>query len=69
MVHTGVHLDAWLVDGLLHVRENSTECSLEQVGIYQVRGIPDEHLIFELVEDPCGASRYLEAEWINSEAR
>lgn len=66
-------LDAWFEDGLLHDRERSEGwggCSYDQIGIYEVRGVQGEYLIFATIEDPCPAdSRLLAATWISSDAR
>lgn len=47
--------DAWIEDGLIYLREGEDEdfCSLDEIGIYEVQGVPGEYLIVTVVEDPC----------------
>jgi len=55
--------DIWFEDGLLYVRETTSTCSLDQVGIYEITGVPGEYLIFTHIDDPCGAYRNFRGKW------
>ena len=55
--------DIWFEDGLLYVREITSACSRDQVGIYEITGVPGEYLIFTPVDDPCGVYRNFRGKW------
>lgn len=50
--------DIWFEDGLLHVREDSFWCSDDQIGIYEVHGVPGDYIVLTIVEEPCFQRRF-----------
>ena len=55
--------DIWFEDGLLYIQETTSTCSRDQLGIYEVTGVPGEYLIFTPVDDPCGVYRNVIGKW------
>ncbi|NIM96116.1 MAG: hypothetical protein GTO18_20645 [Anaerolineales bacterium] len=56
--------DTWFEDGLLYIQETIDDsCSQDQIGVYEVTGVPGEYLVFKLVDDPCDVDRFFEGKW------
>ena len=47
----------WFEGGQLHVEDVSANCSPDQIGIYEVQGIPQDYLVITLVSDEVGARK------------
>jgi hypothetical protein len=41
----------WFEGNQLHIEDTTSSCSPDEVGIYEVRGVPQDYLIITLVSD------------------
>jgi hypothetical protein len=65
--NTGIPVEAWFEDGLLYVREDSSYCDYDQIGVYEVHGVPGEKLIIKSISDDCGTVwRFIAGTWTNA---
>jgi hypothetical protein len=55
--------EIWFGDGFLYIRETTSTCSRDQLGIYEVTGVPEEYLIFTPVNDLCEVYRNFRGKW------
>jgi hypothetical protein len=55
--------EIWFEDGLFHMRETTSSCTRDQLGIYEITGVPGEYLIFTTVDDPCEVYRNFRGKW------
>jgi hypothetical protein len=55
----------WFEDGFLHARENTQEFCTQQIGTYEVSGVPGEYLLITVIDDPCAQDRMLRGKWID----
>jgi hypothetical protein len=55
----------WFEDEDLHVKaaEDFPECPAGTEGVYTVSGVPENYLVFALVEDPCIGTRGFRGTW------
>jgi hypothetical protein len=56
----------WFEGNQLHIEDSSVNCSCSpgQIGIYEVRGVPQDYLIITLVSDQCNARKtFLRGTW------
>ncbi len=61
--------DTWFEDGFLYIQETSWGCSQDQIGVFEVTGVPGEYLVFTLVDDPCGVDREFKGKWTEASAQ
>ena len=56
--------DTWFEDGVFYIQDNDDiHCSDDQIGVFEVTGVPGEYLVFTRVNDPCGVDRMFKGKW------
>lgn len=63
-----VNLKIWFEDGLFYAGDDPY-CEADQLGTYEVSGVPGEYLIFTVVDDPCAGDRVFRGKWIDISLR
>ena len=58
-------MEIWFEDGVLYAGDHPA-CETEDIGSYEVQGVPDEYLVFTLIDDSC--ARDLAGKWSSSRA-
>ena len=57
-------IQLWFENGILFASEHTQDYCTNQIGTYEVSGVPGEYLIFEVIDDECASDRALRGKWI-----
>jgi hypothetical protein len=57
-----VAIDIWFEGGLFHISDDIGDCSDDQIGKYEVHGVPGEYVYLTIVEEPC-EDRPIKGKW------